>query len=262
MSIITLTTDWHHRDYYLGALKGRLLSYCPKCQLVDISHKVTNFNIAQAAFILKNAYKHFPKGSLHIVGINSEASEGHPHLALKYDGHYFIGTDNGIFSLMFKNNPEEMVKIENIQQEEEYRNFPELNIFSKVAKHIFQHQSLEGLGSSHEELYRLIPIRAVIQQGTITGRVIYIDSYHNAVTNISRELFQSVRHGRDFEIMVQSNHYIISKINSDYHETPEGEILALFNSAGMLEISINKGRLAELLQLDTNSDVRIKFHDN
>ena len=261
MAIISLTTDWHHRDYYLGALKGRLLSLCPESQIVDISHNVGNFNTSQAAFILKNAYYHFPEGTIHIVGINSEASKKHPHIVVKYNGHYFIGADNGIFSLLMGNNPKEIIQIENIELEEKFLTFPELNVFAKVASHISQGKAISDLGSKKEELFKLIRIRSVIQENSISGHIIYVDSFGNVTTNISKELFYSSCDGRDFEILVQSNHYKISTISNNYNETPDGEILALFNATGLLEIAINKGNLAELLQLDINSDIRIKFHD-
>ncbi|WP_461629547.1 SAM hydrolase/SAM-dependent halogenase family protein [Labilibaculum euxinus] len=261
MAIISLTTDWQHRDYYLGALKGRLLSICPGAQLVDLSHNVGNYNISQTSFIIKNAFVHFPKGSIHIIGVKSEETPEHLHVVVKYQDHYFIGADNGIFSLIMKGDPEEIVRIENIEKEDHFHTFPELNVFAKAASHIIKYNNLTELGSTQKELYRLVPIRALIQKGTITGQIIYIDSYGNVTTNISKELFESVRQEREFEILVQSNHYRISKINQNYHETSEGDFLALFNSSGLLEIAINKGNLAELLQLDINSDIRIKLHD-
>jgi len=262
MPIISLTTDWHHCDYYLGALKGRLLSACPGAQLIDLSHNVDNYNISQASFIVKNAFQHFPKGSIHIMGVNSEETPEHSHIAVKYKDQYFIGADNGIFSLVIKGNPDEIVRIENIEKEENYHTFPELNVFAKAASHILKHNGISKLGPPQTKLYKLVPIRALIQKGTITGQIIYIDSHGNVTTNISKELFESARQEREFEILVQSNHYRITKINQNYYETPEGEFLALFNSSGLLEIAISKGQLAQLLQLDINSDIRIKFHDH
>lgn len=261
MAIISLTTDWHHRDYYLGALKGRLLSLCPESTLIDVSHNIGNFNTSQAAFILKNAYYHFPKGTIHLVGINSEATPTHPHIVAKYDGHYFIGADNGIFSLLMGSNVEEIIQIENIELEEKFLTFPELNIFTKVAAHISSGKDINELGSKKDELFKLIRIRSVIQEKSISGHIIYVDSFGNVTTNISKELFYSTCNNREFEILVQSNHYKIDKISKNYNDTPDGDILALFNATGLLEIAINKGNLAELLQLDINSDIRIKFHD-
>jgi S-adenosylmethionine hydrolase len=260
MAIISLTTDWQHRDYYLGAIKGRLLSLCPNVQLIDISHNVDNYNMSQASFIIKNAFTHFPKGTIHIVGVKSEETAEHPHVAVKYKDQYFIGADNGIFSLVMKDDPKEIVRIENIEKEEKFNTFPELNVFAKAAAYIAKNNSIKGLGSKQKSLFRLVPIRALIQKETITGQIIYIDSYGNVTTNISKELFESARRERKFEILVQSKHYRITKLNKNYQETSEGDFLALFNSSGLLEIAINKGNLAELLQLDINADIRIKFH--
>jgi len=106
-----------------------------------------------------------------------------------------------------------------------------------------------------------IPLRAAIDQSVITGSVIYIDSFRNAITNITRDLFDRIGDNRPFEIYVQSNHYVINRLNNYYHETAPGEILAIFNSVGLLEIAINKGNAADLLNLSTNSSIRVKFKE-
>ena len=95
-TIITLTTDWGLRDHYAGVVKGAILSRLPDARIVDISHIIQPYNVKQASFILRNAFTSFPAGTIHIVGINTEESDQTPHIALEYDGHYFIGTDNGI----------------------------------------------------------------------------------------------------------------------------------------------------------------------
>ncbi|WP_127344248.1 SAM hydrolase/SAM-dependent halogenase family protein [Ancylomarina longa] len=262
MPIITITSDWNDRDYYLGALKGRLLNLCNDASLVDLSHNLDKHNISQTAYSLRNTYPHFPTGSIHLVCVNSEETPEHPYVAIQYQGSYFIGTDNGVFSLIMKQQPEVIVRIENIEREAKYQTFPELNIFAKAAAHIANNNNITNLGTSLSELYKLVPIRALIQKGIITGQVIYMDSHGNVTTNISKELFESARQERKFEILVQSNRYQITSINNNYHETAEGEILALFNASGLLEIAIYKGKLNELLHLDINADIRIKFHDN
>jgi len=262
MPIITLTTDWSHRDYYLGALKGRLLSICKDVNLVDLSQNLDKHNISQTAFSLKNTYHHFPKETIHLVCVNSEETPEHPTVAIQYHGQYFIGADNGVFSLIMKEGADAIVRIENIIREPEYHTFPEINIFAKAAAYITEYQTIEGLGTPLTELYKLVPIRCVVQKGTITGQVIYLDSHGNVTTNISKELFESARQDRNFEIFVQSIRYCITTINKNYYDTSEGEILAIFNASGLLEIAINKGKLGELTHIDINADIRIKFHDN
>lgn len=261
MGVITICSDWNGRDYYLGALKGRLLSLCQAAQIVDLSQNIESYNISEAAFIVKNAYHYYPEGSIHIITVNSEASSEHPHVAILYRGHYFIGTDNGMFNLMFRELPDEIIQIKANDKDAHLLNFPELSVFAPAAGHIYNKGKLPALGKKMDSLYNMVPIRALIQEDTMTGKVIYIDSYSNATVNISKDRFYSSLEGRDFEILVQSNQHLITKISNHYSDVPEGDILAIFNSAGMLELAMNKGELSKLLQIDTNSDIRVKFHD-
>ncbi len=117
------------------------------------------------------------------------------------------------------------------------------------------------LGKVVKKYQERIPLRAAIDKSVITGSVIYIDSFRNAITNITRDLFDRIGAGRPFEILPQNNYYIIKRLNNYYHETAPGEILAIFNSVDLLEIAINKGNAADLLNLTTNSSVRVKFKE-
>jgi S-adenosyl-L-methionine hydrolase (adenosine-forming) len=259
MTIVTLTTDWKSNDYYVGAIKGRILSQCPKIQVVDISHQVQSFNITQAAFIIRNCFYNFPKGSIHIIGVNSEAGEDTSFLIIEYNKHFFIGTDNGMFGLMFSEEPS---KIISIKSPPEIKSFSSFSVFADAACNIANGEKPESLGKVIKEFQKRVPIRAAIDKSVITGTVIYIDSFRNAITNITRDLFDRVGKDRPFEIFVQSNHYKLTQINTYYHETTPGEILTLFNSVGLLEIAINKGNAADLLNLSTNSTIRVKFKDD
>jgi len=257
MSIVTLTSDWNLADYYIGAVKGRILSSCPDAVVVDVNHQIEAFNTLQAVYVLKNTYRNFPKGSIHIVAVNSEADAKRKYVIVKYDGHYFIGTDNGIFYLLTEGQTELIVEIE----AENANGFPELNVFAKAACKIIQNEDIAQLGTPKQELFRQLPMLPVYEDNLIIGKVIYIDSYHNIVTNISKDLFEEIRKERNFKIFVQSKQSIIDKINKSYNETDEGELLALFNTAGLLEIAITKGKVAKLLSLDTKSEIRIEFEN-
>lgn len=90
MPIITLTTDLGLSDYYVGALKGTILSQMPEVTIVDITHNVPAFDIRHGAYVLKQAYPNFPKGTVHIIGINAEASANQNHIAISCDGHFFV----------------------------------------------------------------------------------------------------------------------------------------------------------------------------
>lgn len=258
MSIITLTTDWNANDYYVGAVKGKILSQCPTAVIVDISHQIQSFNIHQAAFVLRNACSNFPEGTIHIIGVNTEGAQDQPFLIIKNENHYFVGTDNGIFGLLFPDEPEMIISI---KTKDKIPGFSGISILTDSACKIFNEVQPDSLGTRVKSFKKRIPIRAAIDESVINGSVIYIDSYRNAITNISRELFERVGKNRPFEIFVRSNHYRIDRINNFYHETSPGEILAIFNSIGLLEIAMNMGNVADLLDIPVNSSIRVKFHN-
>jgi hypothetical protein len=256
MPIITLTTDWNTNDYYLGAIKGKIFSQCPNVVIVDISHQIQPFNIHQAAFILRNSFSNFPEGTIHLIGVNTEGGDETPFLIIRYENHYFIGTDNGIFGLLFSDEPEIVISI---KIKEKIPGFSGISVLTDAACKVFNGVQPESLGTIVKSYKKRIPIRAAIDKSVINGSVIYIDSYKNAITNISRELFERVGKNRPFEIFVRSNHYRIDKINNFYHETSPGELLAIFNSIGLLEIAMYMGNVADLLDLSVNSSIRVKF---
>jgi S-adenosylmethionine hydrolase len=258
MSIVTLTSDWNSDDYYSAAVKGKILCLCPDTQVIDITNHVPAFNIALAAFQLKHAFSHFPAGTIHIIAVNNETKEKRPYIALKAGDHYFIGYDNGIFGLLLEQEPEEVVYIDNADA----GTFPELSVFAAAACEIIRSGKLSGLGSKYSQYYKQVPMLPTIDESVINGGVIYIDSYRNAFTNISRELFDQIGKGRSFEIFVQSNHNRIERLNLNYGDSSLGEMLALFNSLNLLEIAINGGNAADLLNLSLNSSVRIKFRES
>ncbi len=261
MSIITLTTDWNKNDYYVGAIKGNILKRCHDISIIDISHDIQPFNIAQGAFVLRNSYHFFPANTIHIIGINNVDNADHDYLLVHAEQHYFIGVDNGVFSLIFNNiKPENILKLPN-PKENKGVTFPSLSIFSEAACKIVEGESLASVGEQTDCFKERVPIRPIADESGITGNIIYIDSYKNVITNITEKFFTESLNKKSFEILVQSNHYRIKKISRHYSESPVGELVAVFNSLGLLEIAINCGNAADLLNLDINSKVRIRFID-
>jgi len=256
MAFVTLTSDWNQSDYYIGAMKGKLLSLMPDVRIIDISHHISHFNISEAAFVVKNAYHHFPEGTHHILCINSEHTPQTNPLMVMMNGHYFYGMDNGIFNLIFNESPEYVYRL---SMEDKGNSFPEFYDLAEAVAHIANEGNPGDIGEPTQEYSKHTPLRAVIDHQEITGSIVYIDSYQNAITNVTRKLFERIGNGKSFDIYVQSHHYKISKINTVYGEAPPGELMALFNSTGLLEIGINKGNAASLLNLSVGSNVRIKF---
>ena len=260
MSIITLTTDWGIKDYYLAALKGAVLNQIPDANIVDITHDITPFDLNEASYILRNSWEDFPEGTIHLIGISSEASPDHPHLLIKEKGQYFIGADNGIFCLLFDETPEEIYELDVIQSSDKFT-FSTKDVFINVAKHIIQGEDIDKLGDKINELNKRTAFKPVMDANVIKGKIIYIDHYQNVVTNISEKLFKEACKKKKFQILVNAGQYRISKINTSYSDVGEGELVALFGSDNFLEIAQNRGRAAGLLGLALDDVVRIEIEE-
>ena len=138
--------------------------------------------------------KNFPKGSIHIVGVDSELSPENNHIVMAYDGHYFIGANNGIFSLLLEENKYEKLIEINIHNTV-LSSFPVLDVFVKVAAHLTRNGSIDVVGRSFEGLKEMTGVRPVIHESgrQLIGSVIYIDNFGNVVTNIKKSLFTEVQ---------------------------------------------------------------------
>ncbi|HFA51985.1 MAG TPA: hypothetical protein ENJ95_23460 [Bacteroidetes bacterium] len=253
MSIITLTTDFGQKGYYLAVLKGTILRADPELQIVDISHHVKPYDIVQGAYILKNAFRHFPEGTIHLACVDNLSSS--PSLiAFEQDGHFFIGPDNGIFSLMFGHVPKEVFRLDIDKKNP----FPLNGAMAKAAAHLAAGKPLFEIGLPAGETERRIALQPVISTSQIRGSVIYIDHFENAIVNISHELFEKTRNKRRFKLFFK-RHDPITQLSRCYHDVAIGETLCLFNDAGYLTIAINMGKAASLLGLKLGDMVQVDF---
>ena len=259
MAIITLTTDLGDKDIYQAALKGSILKLLPSVNIVDITNSVAAYNIQQAAFILKNSFYYFPDDTVHLIGIDTVYNEETRYLAIKYKNHYFVGADNGIFSLMFDTEPEEIFEL-NIMQDLKFLHFPLADIFVKAACHLANNGKLSEIGLRVEEIEKKMNLQPVVEKNLIKGAVIYIDSFQNVITNITKDFFTSVQQGRRFLLSFKRNE-TINHLSWHYNEVPEGEKLCLFGISDHLEIAINKGNASGLLGLSLGDTVVIDFQD-
>ncbi|MDA9176857.1 SAM-dependent chlorinase/fluorinase [Flavobacteriaceae bacterium] len=276
MSVITLTTDFGIKDHYVGSVKGALFNELENVNIVDVSHNISPFNIVEAAYIVENSYKNFPEGSIHIIGVDSEKTIEQSHLVIKLDNHFFICANNGIMSLLAsKINPEKIIEI-NIHNDK-VTTFSVIDVFVKIAAHIYRGGSIDLVGNQIfklKELYNLNPILNE-KSNEISGNVIYVDNYDNVVTNISKKTFIEFGKSRSFEI--NARNYIFKEIVSSYgnairfdikkeNRKEIGKKIALFNKSNYLELSIYKsnpetfGGAASLFGLDYRDVITIKFN--
>jgi S-adenosylmethionine hydrolase len=275
MPIITLTTDFGEKDHFVGAVKGAVYSELVDIRIVDISHSISPFHITEAAYIIQNAYRSFPPGTIHIIGIDSELHPENKHIAVYLDGHFFVCANNGIISMLASEiKPEKIVEI-NIH-DRLASNFPVLDVFVKVACHIARGGTLEVIGKTISEIKQLTGIRPVVNPDAnqIIGNVIYIDNYGNVVSNITKTLFDKIGKGREFKITARTANF--SKVHARYSDAinfdlpaekreEDGKKLALWNSSGYLELSIYKsnpstvGSASTLFGLEFRDTLTVNF---
>tara|TARA_R110001592_G_scaffold164460_3_gene398622 strand:- start:4084 stop:4944 length:861 start_codon:yes stop_codon:yes gene_type:complete len=274
MPFITLTTDFGTKDHFVGAVKGAIYSELADAKIVDITHEISPFNITETAYILKNSYKSFPEGTIHIVGVDSELSEDNKHIAIELDKHFFVCPDNGIISMIASEiQPTKIVEI-NIHDRIE-SSFPVLDVFVQVACFIARGGNLTVIGKEIKDFKKLVEIQPKVNQAQtqIIGGVVYIDNYGNVISNISNKMFNDVGKGRTYKI--SASRYSFNKIYKKYNEITgnnlqdarqfDGNKLAIFNSAGFLEIAIYRSNLntvggaSSLLGLDYRDPIIIEF---
>ncbi|MEQ8705252.1 MAG: SAM-dependent chlorinase/fluorinase [Phaeodactylibacter sp.] len=255
MPFVTLTTDFGDKGFDLPKLKGALLTAAASVQLIDLTHQVGNYNIVQAAFLFRNAWPSFPKGTIHLISVNDYPSNTPRFLAAAHRGHYFIAPDNGLFSLIFPEDapnqyhlisygPEELISLE--------------QVYARAVGHLAQGRPIIELGETATEVMQRITLQPVIGPSQIRGSVIFVDSFDNAITNINRALFEQVGGGRSFALYFKRNDPI-KNLCQYYHEVDIGEPLCLFNSSNLLEIAINMGKASSLLGIHVEDTVQIEF---
>lgn len=260
MAIITLTSDWGLSDYYVPAVKGAIYSALPDANIVDITHNIEPFDVRSAAFIVKNCYKNFPEGTIHVLAVETEESIKNPHVAVKFNGHYFIGTDNDIFSLIIGNNPYDAVTIDVIQDTDLFT-FSTKDRFVKVVVMLAKGAPLSEVGSPYI-LKERIAFQPTFDNHSIHGMVIFIDAYENLVTNITKELFEKVRARRKFLIKLHCGAYQIDRISKGYQDVDIAGLLALFGTHGLMEIALNHGKASSLLDVWRDGAVDVYFEDD
>lgn len=258
MSIITLTTDLGNNSTYVAEIKGELMGEDSSLTLVDISHTIHPFDIAEASFIVKNVFRSFPQGSVHIIGVDTSPKRHKRHVVAKYQGHYFITADNGLFSLMFDGEDFECYELTNGHAEsKDY--FPTKSIYTQAAyKLIKQVGNLTDYAKPITDYVEKTYIRPVIEENELRGTVVYIDNFKNVFTNITKDTFEQAAKGRQFDIRL-SRHENINEISESYDDAAEGEKVCMFNENGFMQIAINRGEAAPLLGLRKGSVIIVDF---
>jgi len=258
VNVITLTTDFGARDWFVGAMKGVLLGIQPKATIVDLAHDIPGGNIRSAAFSLLAGCSFFPKGTVHLAVVDPGVGGPRQAIAVETTRHFFVGPDNGVLSFALER---EIIKsIVQLQNDDFFlkaisRTFHGRDIFAPVAAHLSKGVPIEKLGTALDKYEKLDWPRAQVRQDQVKGEVVYVDRFGNLITNISEE---HLRHFDDKPCEVFSGSKRLCPIAPFYGAVAVGRPLAVTGSTGFLEIAINGGSAAERFQLGVGGRLSVK----
>ncbi|WP_313376279.1 SAM-dependent chlorinase/fluorinase [Chishuiella sp.] len=280
MAIITLTSDFGLKDYFVSSVKGAILKELADVTIVDISHNINPYDLSEAAYVIRNTYDEFPKGTIHIIGVNALNTPFQKPICAFINGHYFVCADNGILSLIYQNTETEEIYEVTAYPEGMESLFPMKNCFVPIACHLARGGLPAILGNKRTELRQLNELKPIYRDDKfITGNVIYIDHFGNVVTNISKSFFEEIAKDRDYKILLRQKDFSITDINIIYQHYNEvvqdfskevqafGRTLCLFNSADFLEVTLYKsnpvisGGANKLMGLKKGDTITIEFEN-
>ncbi len=262
--LLTITTDFGLRDAYVAAMKGTMLSICPDLRMVDVTHEIAPQDVMEAAFVLREALPHFPENTVHLVVVDPGVGTERRPVALRHDGQWFVGPDNGLFPLVFGEDdaPADAVVLD---RPEWWRTagpsttFHGRDIFAPAAAHLAAGRPLEVLGSSAGPLERLRWALPITDAQGIRGWVVHIDRFGNCITNVARTVIGRQRSGRPLKCIVGSS--VLRGVRPTYGAAAKGEPLLLFGSSGFLEVAVRNGNAAEMMGIRKGASVDIIFED-
>jgi len=257
MPLLTLTSDIGNQDYLVGAVKAKLMQVNPEFSFIDISHCVPPFNYPQAAYICRSAFANFPDFTYHLILVNLfETRPDHLLLAF-HNNQYFLCADNGLLTMILETRPELVIGIP-LDKNVIRNTLHCADIMGQTVNKLVQGESIKNIGIPDINYIEKNALRPLLGATWIEGQIIFIDNFENVIVNITREQFEEQRKGRSFKIIFKRDE-VIDRISESYADAYEGEKLALFNSAGYLEIAINKGNAAGLFGLKGYSEKTSKI---
>ena len=269
MSLITLTTDFGCKDPDIGRLKALILQQVPQAYLLDITHNIMPFDFEEAIYILQNSLLNFPKGSIHLIGIESKTNSQNNPIIIEANKQYFIGNNNGILTGIVKDFDYKSYKLPNREHKEMLE--PHIKAVKLLSEGNIPHDFAVET-SDLKEIKLVTP--DIIYEGKnikkIIPKVIYNDNYENAVFNLTKKDFETYRKGRKFEIVI--GYESITEIIEGYTDfksdkellTDAGNLHARFNDFGYLEIFIYQsnqitGGAKSLFGLGKNRQIAINL---
>jgi len=255
--ILTLTTDFGLKDHYVGAMKAVILGISPDVRLVDISHEIPPQDIMAGAWVMRNAAMYFPPKTVHLVVVDPGVGTHRDPVVIEIEDQFFVGPDNGIFSLIADAFEYRATKLTNPDYwlEKTSQTFHGRDIFAPVAAHLTKGVAVSELG---ERIHEIVTYRWAIpiaDKDGIQGWIVHIDRFGNLITNIPKSMLESILGGRNFKIYVGNS--ILNEILPAFGAVHDGEPVAYIGSSDVLEIAINKGNAKEMLGVEKGAQISI-----
>ncbi|WP_339878647.1 SAM-dependent chlorinase/fluorinase [uncultured Algoriphagus sp.] len=255
MALVTFLSDFGDKDYYVPAVKAKMLAVNPQLNIIDISHNIETFDIAHAAFVLRSTFREFPKGTVHLVSLNTTGSITHGYIGVKLEEHIFIGPNNGILSLLADHDPGILVQFADIHLKDS--TFPTKDILAPIAAKVASGAAIHDFGGPLKNFRKLMSRHPKATREHIIGHVLRVDRYGNLITNVNKEVFDKLNPGK---FTIEFGRESVAKLHSGYDQVEPGDCFAFFNSVNLLEIGINHGHGGDLLGLKYDSVVYVTFH--
>ena len=257
---ITFLTDFGTTDPYVGAMKGAALSVNPDVQLVDLSHEVVPHDIADAGYVLGQAFRYYPAGTVHVAVVDPGVGSERRILAAEVEGHVLMAPDNGLLSVALRGaEPARTIAVANTAY---YRHpvsltFHGRDVFAPVAAHLTLGVALDAMGAAVADYVRAAVATARRGAGVVEGEVIHVDHFGNLITNISRQDVEALRHESPGELAVSIGATPVGPLYRTYAEVGVGDLLAVIGGGGLLEVSANQSSAADVLGVGRRTAVRV-----
>ena len=265
MSIITLLTDFGTRDEYAGLMKAVILSINPSAAIVDITHGIDSQDVVQAAFTIYSSYRYFPDGTVHLIVVDPGVGSQRSLLALEMNKQFFIAPDNGILTLLFNEGKvTSLIRITNSKYflASVSRTFHGRDIIAPVGAHLSGGIGVSELGPDIDlrDAVHLENLYARISKnGELVGKIVVIDDFGNLITNIDfKKLSEVYQTGQEKIIQFKIGSHVITGLSETYGSVQSKTPLVLIGSRGSLEIAVNKGNAAQVLNAEKGDKVRVK----
>lgn len=256
MAIITLLTDSGDSDHYAGAIKARIIGINPTVTILDISHRIMPCDIAHGAYVLKSVFRDFPKGTVHLVGVDSTGNRDDHYLAIQLEDHFFVGVDNGLFGLISDQPHQQVVQLHTTGE----TTFPEKDLLAPAAARLAAGEAMNKIGTPVQTFRKMLNRQVKATRKIIAGHVLRVDNYGNLITNINKVDFDILTKGRNYTVQFGGEKF--RRVHTNYFQTEQGDCFLIFNNLGLLEIGIYKGNASELLGLQYDSPVNITFDES